>query len=379
MKILTDDDGMRAALAWSAKGRGRTSPRPSVGSVLVRDGEILGGGHTQPGDGNPHAEVMALRAVREAGLSPAGATAYVTLEPCSHVGTTPPCTVALKEAGIVRVVTGVRDPNAAVDGRGFEFLRAAGIEVREAVLEIECARAQDHFLTHIFYSRPFVTVKLAATLDGRIAAADGSSQWISGESARAHVHALRADHDAVLCGIETVLQDNARLSVRGVETPKQPLRVVLDSHARLAEFDGEIFAQDAPLLVAVSSEAASDAREKLQSKGATTVEIDRTSHGLDLSHLLRELYAHGVYSVFVEGGARVATSFLRADLCDKVEWFSSPVLLGNGRSALEDFGVSTLGEAIRLRDVQTQTFENDVLISGYTRALPGTRDFQAPH
>jgi diaminohydroxyphosphoribosylaminopyrimidine deaminase/5-amino-6-(5-phosphoribosylamino)uracil reductase len=375
MTIRTDEDGMRAALAWSARGRGTTSPRPSVGSVIVRDGEILGGGHTQPGDGNPHAEIMALRAVREAGFDATGATAYVTLEPCSHFGTTPPCTHALREAGIARVVCGVRDPNWEINGRGFQFLREAGIEVVESVLERECARAQDHFLTHIYYGRPFVTIKLAATLDGRIAARDGTSQWITGESARAHVHALRADHDAVLCGVETVLQDDARLSVRGIENTKQPLRVVLDSDARLGAFGGAIFSEATPLLVAVGKGIDKRAKENIEKRGGSTVEIDRTLHGLDLAHLLAELRARKVFSVLIEGGARVATSFLRAGLCDKIEWFASPVLLGSGRSALEDFGIGTLANAPRLRDVQIQTFQNDVLLSGYTRPLPGTSDF----
>ena len=377
MTISNDEEGMRAALNWSARGRGHTSPRPSVGCVIVQGGEIIGGGHTQPGHGNPHAEVMALRLARGSQAGTSGATAYVTLEPCSHTGTTPPCTHALLEAGIARVVVGVRDPNREIDGRGIAFLRAHGIEVREAVLELECALAQDHFLTHIFYGRPFITLKLAASLDGRIAASDGTSQWISGEAARAHVHTLRADHDAVLCGIETVLQDDARLSVRGSKTTKQPLRIVLDSRARLADFEGAIWKQDAPLLIAIDKNASSEAREKLlrKSGAGSTVEFDRTPFGLDLRALLAELYRREIGSVLVEGGARVATSFLRAGLVDKIEWFASPVLLGSGRNALAPFGVETLADAIRLRDVQIKTFENDALFSGYTRALPGTRAF----
>lgn len=378
MTIRTDEDGMRAALAWSARGRGTTSPRPSVGCVIVRDGEVLSGGHTQPGDGNPHAEVTALNTAAAAGIDVKGATAYVTLEPCCHTGTTPPCTVALHEAGIARVVTGVRDPNVEVDGQGFAYLRAAAIEVLDGVLETECARAQDHFLTHIFHARPFVTLKLAATLDGRIAAADGTSQWISGEAARRHVHEMRADHDAVLCGVETVLQDNARLTVRGVPLRKTPpVRVVLDSKARLANFDGELFQDDAPVIIAVGRDVPPAVREQLEARGASvsTIELDAHSYGLDLEQLLGVLYARGIFSVFVEGGARTATSFLRGGLVDKIEWFVAPVLLGSGRSALEEFGVGTLQDAPRLRDVQTQAFGADVLISGYTRALPGTREF----
>lgn len=377
MTIHTDEDGMRAALAWSARGRGTTSPRPSVGCVLVRGGEILSGGHTQPGDGNPHAEVTALRAAAAAGIDVRGATAYVTLEPCSHTGTTPPCTIALHQAGIARVVTGVRDPNIEVDGRGFAYLRAKGIEVVPGVLETECARAQDHFLTHIFYARPFVTLKLAATLDGRIAAADGTSKWISSAAARRQVHAMRADHDAVLCGVETVLQDNARLTVRDAPVRKQPVRVVLDSLARLANFEGDLFTDDSPIVVAVGRDVDAGTRQRLAGRGAVSVvELDANADGLDLQQLQAVLYARGIFSVFVEGGARTATSFLRAGLVDKVEWFVSPILLGSGRSAVEGFGVGTLAEAPRLRDVLVTVLDADVLVSGYTRSLPGTADFE---
>jgi riboflavin biosynthesis protein RibD len=234
---------------------------------------------------------MALRAAREAGRDIKGATAYVTLEPCSHVGTTPPCTLALKEAGIARVVCGVRDPNPAIDGRGIAFLRASGIKVFEGVLEAECARAQDHFLTHIFYARPFVTLKLAASLDGRIAASDGTSQWISGEAARAHVHLLRADHDAVLCGVETVLQDNARFNRARHSNEQAAAAYRSRSEARLAGFDGAIWNESLPLLVAVGKNASAGAREEIGGKNGSTVEIDRTPHGLDLHQLMRELYA----------------------------------------------------------------------------------------
>jgi len=223
---LQDEKWMREALSWSWRGRGWTSPRPSVGAVLVRDGQILGGGHTQRGDGTPHAEVMALRAAREAGFDVAGASAYVTMEPCSHFATTPPCSDALIEAGVARVVVGVLDPNPLVAGRGFTKMRAAGIEVVEGVLAAECARAQEDFLHHIVHRTPFVTLKSAVSLDGKIALNSGQSKWITNSQSRERSHLMRHHHDAVLVGIETVLADNPRLDVRLEGRFKQPARIV---------------------------------------------------------------------------------------------------------------------------------------------------------
>ena len=241
--IRSDEDGMRAALQQSARGRGFTSPRPSVGCVLVQNGKIIGGGHTQPGDGNPHAEVMALRDAAACHASTRGATAYVTLEPCSHIGTTPPCTNVLIEAGIARVVCGIRDPNPEIDGRGYAQLRAAGIEVVEEFLRDECFRAQDDFLFHIVHKKPLVTLKSAVSLDGKIALQNGESQWISGEESRRRAHLLRHENDAVLVGIETVLHDDPQLGVRLPGTWKQPRRIVLDSRGRIP-MDARVLAPD---------------------------------------------------------------------------------------------------------------------------------------
>ncbi|RYG67219.1 bifunctional diaminohydroxyphosphoribosylaminopyrimidine deaminase/5-amino-6-(5-phosphoribosylamino)uracil reductase RibD, partial [bacterium] len=240
---------MRAALEWSWRGKGWTSPRPSVGAVLVRDGVILGGGHTQPGDGQPHAEVMALRQAREKGLDLVGATAYVTLEPCSHWGTTPPCCDALIEAGVKRVVIGVLDPNPLVSGRGVERMEAADIEVVQGVLEAECYRAQDDFLHYIVEGTPFVTLKAGISLDGKIALPSGQSKWITNSTSRDRAHLLRHHADAILVGIDTVLADDPSLSVRRETRSKQPARVVLDSQGRLP-LDAKIWDEAPQLIVA---------------------------------------------------------------------------------------------------------------------------------
>ncbi len=364
-----DEKWMREALSWSWKGKGWTSPRPSVGCVLVRDGRVLGGGHTQKGNGQPHAEVMALREAAKSGGA-RGATAYVTLEPCSHFATTPPCSEALVEAGIVRVVAGVTDPNPAVAGQGFQKLRAAGVEVRQGVLAEDCARAMDEFLFSIVRTTPFVCLKSASSLDGKIALLSGESKWITGTPARAYGHRLRHFADAIVVGIETVLADDPQLSVRLDEPATQPIRLVLDSGARLP-LDAKIW-QDAPaLIVAVARDAPRERIERLQSLGATIIECERDDRGLAWQPLLEDLARRQIVSVLVEGGARVAASALRAGVVDKVAWFVAPMLIGEGKSALDGFAVAQLSEAPRSSLVQTRQLGADVLIEGYLKTVPG--------
>ncbi len=367
----TDDEKwMRHALEWSYRGKGWTSPRPSVGAVIVKDGhilgggQILGGGHTQTGNGTPHAEVMALRQARENGFDLRGASAYVTLEPCSHFATTPPCTGALIEAGISRVVVGVIDPNPLVAGRGFAKLRAAGISVIENVLQSECARAQDDFLHHITRQTPFVTLKSAVSLDGKIALHNGQSKWITGEKSRERAHLLRHYHDAVLVGIETVLADNPRLDVRLEGRFTQPTRIVLDSQGRLP-FDARIW-QDAPQLIVATSSASAQNIEKLRNNGATVLQIAPDSQGhIEWRDLLSQLYARNIFSILVEGGGRVSGSALGAGIVQKAAFFVAPLFIGAGKSALGGFEIENLEAAPRLRDVVTEQLGDDVLVEGY--------------
>jgi diaminohydroxyphosphoribosylaminopyrimidine deaminase/5-amino-6-(5-phosphoribosylamino)uracil reductase len=361
---------MRVAMEWSRRGAGWTSPRPSVGCALVRDENLIGAGHTTPGDGNPHAEVVALNQARENGESTQGATAYVTLEPCSHFATTPPCTHALIEAGITRVVAGVRDPNPEVDGRGYAQLRAAGIEVVEDFLSGECARLHEQFLKHIVCHTPFVTLKIAASLDGKIALPSGESQWITGPVSRQRAHVLRHEHDAVLVGIETVLHDDPQLNVRLEGAWKQPARVVLDSQGRLPLTAKLVQDRSTRLFVATTEKMPLDKREQLTDSGAQVLVLPSSPRGVDFQALMSSLYQHGVYSVLIEGGARVASSALRAGIVDKVAWFTAPMFLGQGRGALEEYSLATLNEAPRLRDLQIEQLGEDVLMTGYL-CLPG--------
>ncbi|MEO6909040.1 MAG: bifunctional diaminohydroxyphosphoribosylaminopyrimidine deaminase/5-amino-6-(5-phosphoribosylamino)uracil reductase RibD [Abditibacteriaceae bacterium] len=367
MTNIDDRKWMEAALQWAAKGKGWNSPRPSVGCALVKDGELIGIGHTQRGDGQPHAEVMALQDAAHRGGSTFGATAYVTLEPCSHYATTPPCTIALIEAGIAQVVVGVRDPNPLINGRGYQQLQEAGIEVVTNFMSRECARHDEHFLKHISTSSPFVTLKSAVSLDGKIALKNGSSQWITGEAARERAHLLRHCHDAVLIGSGTAMMDNPQLSVRLEGAHKQPARVVIDSKGCLSPdlkmFDKSTF--NVPVYVATTSEISEQKRDKLEQRGVKVLLLPGKEDHVDIKILLQELYSLGICSVLVEGGAHLSGVFLREQLVDKVVCFVAPMIIGEGISLTADLEVNSLSEALRLQDVQTAIFGEDVEISGY--------------
>lgn len=367
MNSSDDHKWMAEALRWAAKGKGWNSPRPSVGCALVRDDRVIGIGHTQHGDGQPHAEVMAIQDAAERGESTLGATAYVTLEPCSHFATTPPCTNALIKAGITRVVAGVRDPNPAVDGRGYKQLEDAGIELVTNFMVKECARHDEHFLKHISTSSPFVTLKSAVSLDGKIALKDGSSKWITGEAAREQAHFLRHCHDAVLIGAGTAMMDNPQLSVRSEGAYKQPARVVIDSKGCLSPdlkmFDKSTFG--VPVYVATTSEMSKQKRDALEQRGAKVLLLPEKEDHVDIKVLLQELYSLGIYSVLVEGGAHLSGALLREQLVDKLVCFVAPIIVGEGISMTAGLEVNSLSEALRLQDVQTAIFGEDVEISGY--------------
>ena len=364
-RITDDQSGMRAALQWAARGLGWLSPRPSVGCVLVKDGRILSGGHTQPGHGNPHAEIQAMNTARAAEEDLRGATAYVTLEPCSHFATTPPCSRALIAAGIKRVVCGVLDPNPEVNGQGMAQLREAGIEVRQLCVE-ECARMHEQFLVHIVQRRPFVTLKSAVSLDGKIAHHSGQSKWITGEAARHRVHQMRHTHDVVLIGIGTALADDPDLTVRLEGNWKPPVRVVLDAKARLPLQSKLVqSATTTPLIVVVDENLPPEKTAPLEESGAGVWRLPAPAGKIELPALLQKFYEREWCSVLVEGGAQVAAAFLRDNLADKAAFFVAPLIIGNGIAATGDFAVENMNAALRLGDVQHEKFGDDVLISGY--------------
>ncbi|MBJ7456113.1 MAG: bifunctional diaminohydroxyphosphoribosylaminopyrimidine deaminase/5-amino-6-(5-phosphoribosylamino)uracil reductase RibD [Thermoleophilia bacterium] len=356
------------------RGRGRVSPNPLVGAVILRDGETIAEGWHE-GPGLPHAEAMALAA---AGDAARGATVVCTLEPCSHHGRTPPCSDALIAAGVRRVVIGVLDPLERGRAQGREVLAAAGLEVAVAP-EAEgrlCAEMNAPFVTWAMTGLPEVTLKMATSLDGKIATASGESRWISGTASRALVHRWRADSDAVAVGIGTALADDPSLTARDLEGPvRQPARVVFDATARLP-LDSVLVSGahgEHPVIVLASEEAPAERVAALTAAGVDVVPLaggpaERIAGGL------RVLADLGVQSVFVEGGAGLAAALVAAGAVDRIAWFLAPMLIGGAGapSALGGEGAATLALAPRLRDLTAVRVGEDVLVSGRLRPLPGT-------
>ncbi|EST24467.1 hypothetical protein N566_25025 [Streptomycetaceae bacterium MP113-05] len=355
-----EQSAMRRAVALAARGLGSTSPNPVVGCVvLARDGSTVGEGWHQRA-GGPHAEVHALA---EAGDDAVGGTAVVTLEPCDHTGRTGPCSSALVDAGISRVVYAVPDPTGAAAG-GAARLSAAGVDVSCGLLAEEAVEVNAAWLTSVRRSTPYVTWKYAATLDGRSAAADGTSRWITSAASRADVHRLRAESDAVLVGSGTLRADDPHLAVRGVDGAVQPLRVVLDTEAVLGS-GARILDGAAPTLVAVASDAATGHLPD----GTDVLRLPRSDdgRGLALHPLLTALYARGVRSALLEGGPTLAGAFVAADAVDRVVGYLAPVLLGDGPPALAGAGITTLTQALRLHVTGTVRLGPDVRVT----AVPG--------
>ena len=354
---------MRAAIEQSLIGKGWTSPRPCVGCVLVRDGELIGAGHTQPGDGQPHAEVMAVRASwrHDPNRGPRGATCYTTLEPCAHWGTTPPCCDLLIREQIARVVVGVVDPDPRVAGRGLKRMNEAGLEIEVGALADECFASLDEFLYGVVGKRPFVTLKSALSLDGNLALDSGESKWITGPLARAKAHQLRHHHDAILVGIGTVLVDDPQLSIRIDGEHKQPKRIVLDGAARLP-LNAKIW-DDAPeVIVICRADAPAQNIAQLEGRGAKVWPL-----GNDWNLLMQQLWRHEIYSVLIEGGARVAASAFEAKAVDKVALFIAPVLMGDGQKLLPNVKFASMQDVARLERVRVSQFGVDTLIEGYLR------------
>ena len=351
---------MAHALALGARGLGRTWPNPAVGCVIVSPaGRIVGRGWTQPG-GRPHAEVVALA---QAGPRARGATAHVTLEPCSHHGQTPPCAEALNAAGVARVVVAVGDPDPRVSGRGIALLRAAGIAVTLGVEEPRAREAHAGFFKRVTQGLPFLTLKLATTLDGRIATAAGESRWITGAGARRAVHAMRMRHDAVMVGAGTAVADDPDLTVREMGASRQPVRIVLDSRLRHGP-DSRLgrTAQEVPVWLCHGPDAPQSAREAWAATGARLVACAAGPEGLDVTDALRRLAALGLTRIFCEGGAQLAASLIRAGLCDELAAFSAGKLIGaEGRAAMGPLGLLRLSEAPAFRLVSVETAGPDIL------------------
>jgi diaminohydroxyphosphoribosylaminopyrimidine deaminase / 5-amino-6-(5-phosphoribosylamino)uracil reductase len=353
-----ETEAMRRAVALAARGVGGTSPNPVVGCVVLdARGETAGEGwHRQAG--GPHAEVHALRA---AGARARGGTAVVTLEPCNHTGRTGPCAQALIEAGVARVVYAVADPTPAATG-GARTLADAGVDIEGGLLSEEAERVNEAWLTSVRLGRPFVLWKYASTLDGRIAAADGSSRWISSPESRADVHRLRAEADAVVVGSGTLRADDPHLAVRGVDGARQPLRVVVDTNAGVKP-GARVLDDAAPTLIAV----AEDAGTAHLPPGTDVVRLPRAGGGLAVPALLAALHERGVRSVLLEGGPTLAGAFVAAGAVDKVTGYLAPALLGAGPAALGEAGIATITRALRLDVSEVARMGPDLRVMAYPR------------
>ena len=356
---------MRAALSLAARGLGNTWPNPAVGCVILdAAGKVAGRGWTQPG-GRPHAETEALK---RAGAAARGGTAYVTLEPCCHWGRTPPCTDAMIAAGIARVVVALRDPDPRVDGEGFSRLRAAGIVVEEGLLAEEAAALNAGFIKRLRHGLPLVTLKLATTLDGRIATATKESRWITGPESRRAAHALRARHDAILVGSGTVLDDDPDLTCRlpgGVPIPAP--RVVADARLRIP-LGAKLVrtAREVPTLVATIPGHPESALAPLREAGVEILEVPPGPEGLSMHGILTALAARGLTRVLAEGGSGIAASLLREELADRLAWFHAPLVIGGdgipASYALHPQGpLPELARAPKFRRVAHRTIGADVL------------------
>lgn len=350
---MNDLHFMQLALDYSRRGIGRTSPNPSVGCLIVKDGKIIGRGRTAD-QGRPHAEITALTM---AGKKAKKATAYLTMEPCVFTGREGPCAEALVKAGIARAVIAMRDPNPKICGKGIDLLQQAGIEIVTGIREQEAMQLHEGFTSLMLHHRPFVTLKLASTLDGKLATSEGSSQWISGTQAQRYAHLLRYRHDAVMVGIGTALADDPKLTCRlpGLEN-FSPIRVVVDSQLRLP--------QDAKMgtrLIITSK----------QSGEREIISVPSNEDGkVDLTSALQQLGQRGITRLLVEGGAQLAASLVKANLVDRLIWITAPKLIGQeGLASIGNLAIETLHHAPQFKLESTRQMGEDIITS-YTRLQP---------
>jgi len=357
---------MRMALRLAEKAKGRTSPNPMVGALVVRHGKVIARGwHEKAGE--PHAEAIALA---KAGAAAKGGTLYVTLEPCSHTHKrTPPCSPLVIGSGVKRVVIAMIDPNPRVSGGGIRAIRKARIEVTTGVLEGEARKLNEAFIKHVTSGMPFVTLKIAQTLDGRIATASGESKWITGEKAREEGHRLRDANDAILVGINTVLADDPSLTTR-VPGGRDPIRVVVDSRLRIP-LTAKVLRQksSAGTIIATLPSAPKDKARKLQGLGAEVIAVRSVQGRVDLKDLMKKLGKKDIMSLLIEGGSEINASALKAGVVDKAVLFFAPLFMtgADSRCAIGGPSPLKLSQALRLDDVTVQFVGADIMVSGYIR------------
>ena len=357
-----DEKHMRLAMQLAGNAIGRTSPNPLVGAVIVKDNRVVGcGWHRKAG--TPHAEVHALN---QAGELAQGADVYVTLEPCAHYGKTPPCAKALVEAKVKNVYGGLLDVNPKVAGKGFKILEDAGIHVEYGFLQDELRKQNEVFFKWIEHKKPFVVLKAAMTLDGKIATATGQSKWITNETSRAYGYKLRDIYDGIMVGINTVIEDNPMLTAR-VDGGKNPIRIVVDSSLKIDINANVVQDKSAKTIVATTDKADKDKILKLQAQDVDVIVVDKDENDkVDIEKLLDILGQQNICSILVEGGATLSGSFVAKKLVDKVYFFIAPKIVGGkeAKTPVAGTGILNLQEALALKDIQIEKLEEDILIIG---------------
>ena len=361
---MDDEYFMKMALDLAQKGQGYTSPNPMVGAVVVKDGKVEGKGYHQS-IGLAHAEV---NAIEDAGSQTKGATLYVNLEPCNHTGRTPPCTRKILEAGITRVVVAMQDPNTKAGG-GAVFLKEHGIEVRIGVCEGPAKILNEAFVKYVHTKRPFVLLKCAATLDGRIATRSGDSRWVTGEKARKFVHQLRHAADAILVGVGTIHADDPSLTTRlDSDNSRDPVRIVLDTHlsispgARILQLDS-----NSDTILVTGNGVAENKKRAVDKKGVRLIELPVNNDGIEMQALLDRIGQMGITSLLVEGGSRIIASAFSSGIVDKVLFFYAPKILGgdDGIPICQGPGPELMKDCIRVKNIRVRRFDDDVMIEGY--------------
>lgn len=347
-----DERLMATALRLATKGLGKTSPNPVVGCLLFKNGHVIARDYHHKA-GQLHAEILVLK---KAGAEAAGAIVYVTLEPCSIYGRTPPCTEEIIKAKVKKVVIGAIDPNPQVKGRGVQALKKAGIEVVTGILQRECERINMAYNKYIITGLPLVTVKFAQSLDGRIATRSGSSQWVSSQQSLKFTHRLRAQNDAVLIGAGTANRDNPQLTVRLVKG-RNPIRIILSESAKLKKNLKLLTDKSAPTILATSSQARVDL-------DVETISLPKKSEGLDLEALLRKLADRGIISLMVEGGSKVITSFLKQSLVDRMIIIIAPIVIGKGIEAVADLHIENINQTLKFKNIEYKKISSDFVVFG---------------
>lgn len=348
---------MAMAIELAEKGKGQVSPNPLVGCIIVKRGKVVGKGwHKKAGE--EHAEVSAIKA---AGKKSANATMYVNLEPCSHWGKTPPCTEKIVEAGIREVIVAMEDPNPLVDG--YKELKFRGLKTKIGILEEEAKKLNEVFVKYIKTKKPFVILKLAMSLDGKIATSTGDSKYITSTEARKYVHGIRNEVDAVMVGINTVLRDDPLLDSRLVNG-KNPMKIIVDSSLKISE-KAKVLNDPTKVIIATTKKAQKNKANNLHQKGVTILTLKPKKGLVDLKELIREVGKSQIASIMIEGGAELSGNAIKEDIVDKVLIFAAPKLIGNGLEPIKNLGIKKINKAINLKDISTKKIGKDILVEGY--------------